>query len=299
MASPYHAGEIAVQTRAGVQVEAERINRSIRATLPEIAQTFLQSQRMVVVSSIDTAGRVWASLLTGEPGFIEILDEQTIEIHAFPHIGDPLAASVQRGGDVGLLAIDFGTRRRMRVNGWMEYGQKSLVIHTQQVYANCPRYIQVRSLTSEGRINQSPRVLQTRQLTDRQQEWIKQADTFFIASYYPDYGADASHRGGPPGFVHIDGADRLLFPDYAGNRMFQTLGNISANPHAGLLFFDFERGDTLQLTGKAQVIWDKEQAGAFVGSERAVEFVIDEVIEVRGASPLRGRFVEYSPWNPK
>jgi predicted pyridoxine 5'-phosphate oxidase superfamily flavin-nucleotide-binding protein len=299
MASPYHAGELAAQARAGVQVEAERINKSIRATLPEIAQVFLQSQRMVVVSSIDTTSRAWASLLTGESGFIEILDEQTIEIHAVPHAGDPLAASVLRGGDVGLLAIDFEARRRMRLNGWMEQGQKSLVVHTNQVYANCPKYIQMRSFTYEESGNQSPCILQTEQLTDRQQEWIKQADTFFIATYYPDYGADASHRGGLPGFVHIDGAGRLLFPDYPGNRMFQTLGNISVNPYAGLLFLDFMQGDTLQLTGKAQVIWDKEQAIAFTGSERAVEFVIDEVIEVREASPLRGQLIEYSPWNPQ
>jgi hypothetical protein len=49
---------------------------------------------------------------------------------------------------------------------------------------------------------------------------------------------------------------RLAFPDYSGNRMFQTLGNLAVNPRAGLLFVDWETGSTLQLTGRAQIIWD-------------------------------------------
>ena len=63
----------------------------------------------------------------------------------------------------------------------------------------------------------------------------------------------------------------LQFPDYAGNNMFNTLGNLAIDPHAGLLFVDFELGDTLQITGEARVLWDDESRAAFAGAERVVE----------------------------
>lgn len=87
-----------------------------------------------------------------------------------------------------------------------------------------------------------------------------------------------------------------MFPDYAGNNMFNTLGNLLVNPKSGLLFIDFERGNTLQLTGRATVIWDTERRAAFAGAERVVEFEIEQAIA--GTSRLRWRFVEYSPFNP-
>ncbi len=80
--------------------------------------------------------------------------------------------------------------------------------------------------------------------------------------------------------------------------MFQTLGNVAANPHAGLLFIDFEAGSTLQLTGRARIIWDPERAAEFAGAERISEFCIYGVVELAGVSPLRWQFTAYSPFNP-
>ncbi len=106
-------------------------------------------------------------------------------------------------------------------------------------------------------------------LAEAQRAWIRRADTFFIATSHPEAGADASHRGGMPGFVRVEG-DRLVWPDYAGNAMFNTLGNIALHPRAGLVFPDFEAGATLQLTGRAAVDWDRDRAGSFPGAERLV-----------------------------
>ena len=80
--------------------------------------------------------------------------------------------------------------------------------------------------------------------------------------------------------------------------MFNTLGNISVNPQIGLLFVDFERGSTLQLTGRANIVWDAERVAEIVAAERLVEFQIDQVLEIIHASPLRRRFGEHSPYNP-
>lgn len=264
----------------------------------------------------DTEGHVWASVLTGEPGFLKTPDEQTVSISETPRACDPLSANLRVGGAIGMIAIEFATRRRMRVNGRVESEQGEIVVHTEQVYSNCPKYIQVRSLLAEGTDEHSSRVPHTRQeaqptegfahaqalhqeeLTNEQRAWIERADTFFIASSHRDGGADASHRGGPPGFVQVENATRLVFADYSGNRMFQTLGNISADPHVGLLFLDFESGNTLQLSGQAHVIWEKERVAAFPGAERLVEFVVEKVIETREALPLRWQLREYSPFLP-
>ncbi|GHO65833.1 oxidoreductase [Ktedonobacter sp. SOSP1-52] len=304
----YHAGELEVQRQAGVPPRASRVNKSLRPTLPPIAQTFLHEQCMVVLSTTDSEGRVWASILAGEPGFLKTPDEQTVKISAAPGPFDPLSKNLQIGGAIGMTMIDFATRRRMRVNGRIKSVRGEIVVHTEQVYSNCPKYIQARVLPGANTNEPpspapltpqlSPEAVCNTALTSEQHTWIGRADTFFIASSHHEGGSDVSHRGGTPGFVQVENATRLVFPDYSGNRMFQTLGNISVEPQAGLLFLDFKSGDTLQLTGKAQVIWEKERVAAFAGAERLVEFGIEEVIETKGAVPLHWQLVEYSPFLP-
>jgi len=80
--------------------------------------------------------------------------------------------------------------------------------------------------------------------------------------------------------------------------MFNTLGNILANPNAGLLFVDFNEKSALQVTGKAEIIWDKERIAEFAGAERLVEFEIERIIEIANVISLRWQFLGYSPFNP-
>ena len=80
--------------------------------------------------------------------------------------------------------------------------------------------------------------------------------------------------------------------------MFNTLGNLAVNPRSGLLFIDFERGHTLQLTGRAEIIWDADRTAEFVGAERLVAFEIDRVLAIANANSRHWQFVEYSPANP-
>ncbi|HEV2914847.1 MAG TPA: pyridoxamine 5'-phosphate oxidase family protein [Pyrinomonadaceae bacterium] len=303
MDSVYHAGEIEVQTRAGVRTQSERIGRSVHSRIPYPAHLFMMGQPMVIVSSVDGGGRVWASLLTGEPGFAAALDDSTVLIDARPVAGDPLSDNLSGGGAaaaaVGLLFIEPRTRRRMRLNGRAVMTAGGIRVRTSEVYTNCPKYIQAReweSIASESVGEKHIKVAAS--LADDQRDWITRADTFFIASYHPEGGGDASHRGGCPGFVRASVENKLLWPDYSGNQMFNTLGNIAAYKRAGLLFVDFEGGDTLQLTGEARVVWDEERAAEFEGAERLVELQVEQAIETTNASPLRWRFLEYSPFNP-
>jgi predicted pyridoxine 5'-phosphate oxidase superfamily flavin-nucleotide-binding protein len=279
---------------------ADRIGRSIGSTIPPAAWNFLRSQPLVVFGSVDSVRRVWASLLTGAPGLVQAIDEHTVRINSRPVAGDPLGDNLAVNNAVGLIAIEFATRRRMRLNGRAEVAEDvGITIHAEQVYSNCPKYIRARRWRGRSPdVDSTPAVRRQSNLAQDQQHWIREADTFFIASHHPDVGTDASHRGGHPGFVHVLNDHRLVWPDYSGNTMFQTLGNISVNPQAGLLFIDFVTRRTLQLTGRARIIWELEHTAEFPGAERLVEFDVDEVVEIAGAHPLEWRFLDYSPENP-
>jgi hypothetical protein len=91
---------------------------------------------------------------------------------------------------------------------------------------------------------------------------------------------------------------RLLFPDYPGNHMFNTLGNIFSNPRTGVLVPDFQAGSALALSGRARILWDDPRMKHFEGAQRLVEFDIERVIEVREATRLRFEFEGYSPRLP-
>ncbi len=295
MRGPYHAGELRVQALAGVQSMAARVGGGIRPAIPPAAQAFLRERRMVAVAAVDAAGRPWASLLAGEPGFVEALDEHTVRIRAHPAPGDPAGETLHPGALVGMIALDAETRRRARINGRVERMEDgAFLIRTHQVYSNCPKYIQRRAPDAADEPRTPGPAARTPGLSEAQRDWIRRADTFFVATANPGEGADASHRGGLPGFVQVRG-DRLVWPDYAGNTMFNTLGNIAAHPWAGLVFPDYETGATLQVTGRAEIDWDP--AGV-PGAERRVGMEVEDVVEIRDALPQRLRLVEYSPFNP-
>lgn len=294
----YHFGELEVQERAGVQHQAERVGKIIGSAMPLAAQEFLLRQPFVVLSSVDVRGQVWVSLLTGKPGFMHAIDEQTVAIEGVPPGHDPLRKNLQANPNIGMLAIEFATRKRMRVNGKGAQRDSITIVYAEQVYSNCPKYIQARDWEVTETASLTATVQRSKVLDEAQQSWIRQADTFFIGSFHPQGGADSSHRGGNPGFVTVLDEKTLLWPDYIGNNMFNTLGNVTAYPQAGLLFVDFDKGATLQLAGTAKVIWDTSHAVEFPGAQRLVEFRCKEVIETQNAIPLRWTFHDYSPFNP-
>ena len=288
----YHAGELEVQRRMGQAEIAVRVGRMIRTEIPAAAAAFLAEQPMVVLAATDEEGRVWASLVTGHAGFVHADDDHTIAVDALPVPGDPLHDVVRRPDQqVGMIAIEPQTRRRMRVNGVAQPTDDGLRIHPDQVYSNCPKYISRRHIDGVAEETHRPAVRHADVLDERLQQIVSRSDTFFIGSADPDGNADASHRGGNPGFLQMLSPNRLRWPDYRGNSMFMTLGNISANPRCGLLIPDWQTGTTLQLTGTAEIIWDE-------GPQCSVEFTVAEVIELTDVSPLRWGQAELSPANP-
>jgi uncharacterized protein len=296
----FHSGEIAVQQRAGVRDIAEDVGEGIVDHLPPGASEFLERRQMAVLGTVDNRGNLWASVVTGDPGFIETVDDRTLKIAAPISSSDPLVRNLATEGHLALFAPDFVSSRRVRVNGRGVIKNGAVFITTDEVYGNCRRYLQERIFIG-GRqasaVNQKPKV--STELSTSQQEQISRADTFFIATDNPERGADVSHKGGNPGFVWILDARRIAFPDYNGNSMFNTLGNLSVNPHAGLLFIDFDSGRTLQLTGRASIDWSPDRVRTFPGAERVIDFELEQIIDTPAGFPLVAKFRQYSRNNPK
>ena len=103
---PFHDGELEVQRRAGVADRAERVGRIIHREIPDVARAFAAERRFVVLGAADDAGRVWATLLRGPPGFLSAPASDRIRIAALPDPEDPLVPALRGEADVGLLFID-------------------------------------------------------------------------------------------------------------------------------------------------------------------------------------------------
>jgi predicted pyridoxine 5'-phosphate oxidase superfamily flavin-nucleotide-binding protein len=291
-----HPGEISAQARAGVRVGAlgsARVGRDI----PAVAVEFLGEQSVAFIGARDANGAMWSTMLTGPPGFIRAQDDGEISIASVPGAMDPLAGVFETAHEVGMLVIDLSTRRRMRINGTAVQRDTGLLVHPDQVYANCPKYIQLRALIGEtgGR---ETKVTQSQVLTNAQQELIAHADTFFIATQADPMGADVSHRGGHPGFVTASRPDALSWPEYSGNLRYMTPGNLELDPRAGLLFVEWDKGNLLHVTGRAYADWDQDRAAASSGGQQMVDFDVDGVVHVEGANPLTWSFGGYSKFNP-
>lgn len=274
----FHPGEQEIQRRAGVEKMAARVSRMIGDVIPGTFAAFLEEQRILLLGHRNDAGRVTASLVTGRPGFAWADDSRTLEVDgpSFP------------AGEGAVLAIDFASRNRVRLNGRLEPRPGGFRIHATQVYGNCPKYIQARVIVEERpAVAASGRLGAT--LTEPQRNLIQGADTFFIATVPPGLPADVSHRGGNPGFVRIDG-NRLSWDDYTGNAMFNTLGNVQVDPEVGLLFVDFQDGRLLHVNGKAKVVGDRD---------RRVEVELNQVADVTNGHPFRWSAPVYSPFNPR
>ncbi|RXZ31026.1 pyridoxamine 5'-phosphate oxidase [Oxalobacteraceae bacterium CAVE-383] len=305
---PYHSDEVAAQHLAGVTASGA----GIRAFMPDQHRLFFAGLRYVFATATAADGWPVAMVLTGEPGFIDTPDSQTLRIAPQTVTGygpdETENGLFAEGRQIGLLGIDLMTRRRNRANGRITAsarigGALVITIAIDQSFGNCPQYIQSRrvhpGLGGDGADNNGPAAFEAFSGLDAAARTaIANADTFFIASRSrtdgPGGGADISHRGGRPGFVHIEGED-LWVPDFRGNNFFNTLGNLRGEPRAALLFIDFDSGGVLHLQGEAEIHWRPEAMRHFEGAERFWRFRVQRGWRRAGALPLRWSFIDAAP----
>lgn len=269
--SPWHPGERRLQTLAGVSERmAELGPRVIRDHMPDQHRELFARLPFIVLGTVDDDGRPWATLLAATPGFVAAPDPTTLTVGRAADAGDPAGAGIRDGAAVGVLGIEPATRRRNRANGTVRSpGPGGFEVAVTQSFGNCPRYIRPRRLELRSAGVTGPAVWLDGPDTAAA-DLIRGADTCFVASYTdaPHRQVDVSHRGGAPGFIRVGRDGTLVIPDYAGNRFFNTLGNLLATPRAGLLFADFASGDLLQLSGSAEVLSDGRMLDDFPAAER-------------------------------
>jgi len=307
----FHSGEQSMQRLVGVRERFAEVGALVmRDQMPDQHRELFGRLPFVLLGSVDGDDQPRASLLAGPPGFVHSPDARTLAIETLPLAADPLVQALRVGASVGVLGIEPHTRRRNRLNGVVSaLRAEGFEIAVRQSFGNCPKYIQARQAQWVGDpAANATRVVKACALDAAGEALVRDADTYFIASSVPPsqlerdaaHGVDVSHRGGKPGFVRVerdaDGAHTLTVPDFSGNNMFNTLGNLSVYPRAGLLFVDFAGQSLMQLSVDTEIVWVGPEVAAYAGAQRVLRHRVREMLRIEGALALRWGPAQRSPF---
>lgn len=325
---PWHDGETSMQQTMRAPTGH---NPTVQSMSPQLAN-HLQVAPLIAIGTLDKEGRPWTTLWgNGDKGFAQPMGQGIIGIRT-PVVGryDPVVEELVgmeakgeifqeegKGRMVGGLTIDLETRKRVKMYGRMAAGvlgnredevtgkqevvaEVQLVLKIEQSMGNCPKYINKKAIVSATStpelISDSPK------LPQRAVELLEKADMFFISSSQGDLDMDTNHRGGPPGLVRLlsneESGAVIVYPEYSGNRLYQTLGNFKVNPKGGMCVPDYETGDMLYLTGNTEILVGKGAGAVLPRSNLAIKITVTSARFVASALPFRGVLGERSPYNP-
>lgn len=329
MAMSWNEGEARMQNLMRIPP----IDNPTSAMLTPQASFMLQKGPLLAIGTLDSQSRPWTTLWGGSPGFSEPLGggfvgTRTLVDGAYDPVvqalvGDAVDGEMMQPKDGGKmvagLAIDLMTRKRVKIAGKMVAGtlgdvevkaeddgeerkaptkqkQIQLVTKIDQSLGNCPKYLNQYQLRPT--IVQSSLLSQGSALTDEGKRVVQASDMFFLTTS-TEQDMDVNHRGGPPGFVRLISATELVYPEYSGNRLYQSLGNLQLNPKIGLTFPDYESGDVLYITGTATILVGADAADLLPGSNLAVKITITDSRLVQHGLPFRATRRTPSPYNPR
>ncbi|KAF2847433.1 oxidoreductase-like protein [Plenodomus tracheiphilus IPT5] len=323
MAKPWHKGEVLMQRLLHVP---ETDNPTSTILTPQ-ASLMLQRGPLLAIGTLDKQLRPWTTLWGGSAGFSSplggnMIGTRTLVDGQYDPVVRALVGNARSGelvqpeGEEKLvsgLAIDLMTRKRVKLAGVMVAGtvteievtvtddtkqkqsQIQLVTKIKESLGNCPKYLnqyEIRPALVSAEVKHIGPDLST-----KAQALISKSDVFFLSTNTPD-DMDTNHRGGSPGFVRLISPTQLVYPEYSGNRLYQSLGNLKINPCVGITFPDFETGDILYITGSAEILDGASAASILPGSNLAVQITFDETRLIAGGLPFRGTKKAPSPYNP-
>ncbi len=305
--SIYHAGELAAQDKAGTRGAAAElaVAKSHSLNFSSNHDAFLANQTFAVLTSVESVtGSVWVTPLFGKAGDLKAITENEIIIsrNCIP-VGDVINKT-QAGTPLSLLGIDLEKRSRHRINGVAIASQDGLVSNinfgVREYSPNCPKYINrrkfIRNSNDADPINATAIREERTSLSGSDQAFVAAVDTLWIGSHAPGVGADTNHRGGQPGFIRVTSPSSIEWPEYRGNGMFFTSGNLEVNDKAGVTLVDFETGSIIQMTGRAMVDWQHD--GSYEGAARVMKFRIERLVRIDQVTTHRWKRLDYSPYNP-
>ncbi|KAF7547692.1 hypothetical protein G7Z17_g7542 [Cylindrodendrum hubeiense] len=317
--SEFHEGERAMHQLLKVQ-------RNGNPTTPGLPMRYgmrVNQSSLVALGTLDDAGRPWTTVWGGERGFARPVAEDVLALNsAVDTQYDPVFKALWEGGDaeddavvrpgggegkeMAGLSIDLETRDRVKLMGKMVAGaavnggkEVQMAMLVTGSLGNCPKYLNRKDIVKN---EMKPELVSDSLLLPQGAlDLIEKADMFFLSSTNGDT-MDTNHRGGSPGLVRVakndaDGLE-LVYPEFSGNRLYQTLGNFKVNPLVGVAIPDFDTADVLYLTGSASILVGKEASDLLSRTQLAVKISVTAARFVKSGLPFRGPAVEYSPYNP-
>ncbi|MCJ1351039.1 MAG: hypothetical protein MMC33_001021 [Icmadophila ericetorum] len=292
----------------------------------------LQNYPLLAIGTLDALQRPWTTIWGGEPGFARPLSSSIVGIKTLvdPRF-DPVVEALVGGRQDGEvvkeegqgrlfagLTIDLMKRKRVKLGGRMVAGalgqikshpwkenakiaQVQLVFNIQESLGNCPKYLNKKEITAS--LPEPVLISDSLPLPNEAIKLLDKADMFFVSSSDHEFSMDTNHRGGPPGFVRVleNGASgvTLVYPEYSGNRLYQTLGNLQTTPKAGFVIPDFDTGDVLYITGDTSIHIGSKAASLLPHSNVVIEIKATGARFVQRGLPFRGKLAERSPYNPR
>lgn len=322
----WHPGEQAVQ--AIIHLSEHVAITTIVDRLPEQHRIFHTSRlHFLPVTTLDRQGRPWASILCsndGMPDFISSPTDASLTIKARLWPGDPIIRNCSQLHDgkplFSGIGVEVSTRRRNKFSGYISNISLKdldidLTVVVTQALGLCPKYISIRSIMPFH--GASPRLIYEQfnlkdgeRLPDDVIAFIHATDTAFLSTSYVAAQEDenihpsrvgTNHRGGRPGFIRVKPSDgkTLVLPNYAGNRVMNSLGNIHVTPVAGIVFPSFSTGLILHVTGKAETLYGASARAVMPDLNIISTICVTGFSFVENAIPLREtRPAERSPYSP-
>ncbi|KAK0457547.1 uncharacterized protein EV420DRAFT_502383 [Desarmillaria tabescens] len=327
----WHPGEQSIRKKLGFDKDASLnwLYTSVDGDLPPDHGVFYATRLpFLPITTLDSLGRPWGSILAGrdgEPGFISSPKYTTLSFNVKVWDGDPFITNARDSGtDEMLMAgigVEFSTRwrnnfagkitkRKGNVNGYQ------FEVHVNEAIGNCPKYIPLRDLVPcqalPTLIYDKRHLPEDEELPESVISFIQSSDTTFFGTTYAAAEDNASRfpshvgmniRGGRPGFIRVRPSDKrtLVLPDFSGNRIMTSLGNVEATPLASLTLISFTTGDILYVTGRAQNHIGPDAQKIMFLQDRLTTIYVTGCIFVRDALPVRqrpGTSVQRSPYSP-
>ncbi|KAJ5105653.1 Riboflavin synthase-like beta-barrel [Penicillium alfredii] len=289
------------------------------------AEFFLKTSLLLAPGRLDSQGRPWSTLWGGSEGFAKPIADSLVRLQTqvdrhYDSVVQALLGSVanhdapqtqsqETGKMVSGLAVDLENRRRVKLFGRMATGSLSgrdlgkkaqLVIKIEEILGTCPKYLNKKHIVLAVPM---PRlVADSPQLSPAAVELLSRADTIFVSSSKGASTMDTNIRGGPPGFVRVASNDAddvvILYPEYSGNRLYQTLGNVQTTPRAGYVVPDFTTGNVLYATGHVEILVGKDASAVLPRSNVVIRVTLAAAIFVENGLVFRGEPGDPSPYNP-
>jgi hypothetical protein len=237
----YHTGQIAIQEEAHTRAVADHLAHWVGPV-----GEFALGADLFVLAAEGPDDNLHFTVLSGPAPLVEVAGPSKLRLR-FP---DPSKAPAP--GRCGGLAMNLGYARRARINGMLDVGEDGVMLEADETFTLCRKYM-APSLTMGETIHVGPVATSALPLDD---PWLArllaEAEVSFLGSAAPSGAPDVAHRGGPPGFLSLDPVARTLtWPEFVGDGVFKSAGNVRATGRMTLLVPDVDTGDAVELIGTA------------------------------------------------